>query len=286
MELDDRVIRACFKCKAELNPAIGEWVAKRSSITDKRGYHYSQLYSQYVDPAEILHQYRTTPNRQDFFNLKIGIPYVEAQNRLSVQEVLSLCGSEGIVSNDPGPCFMGVDQGKDLHVVIGKKHPQKAGQIIYISIHKDWEELDHLMANFNIARAVVDALPETRNARSFAEKHKGKVFLNFYKGFFKGFYKWDEQNLILICDRTESLDASHHEIMTGQVILPRLCGIVKEFAQHLHNVAKKLEEEEATGSKRYVYVKLGPDHFRHAFNYEVLARQSFPNISDFLWCFG
>ena len=286
LEVDDRVIRACSKCKSELNPAIGEWVAKCSSITDKRGYHYSQLFSQYVDPAEILHQYRTTTNRQDFFNLKIGIPYVEAENRLSVQEVLSLCGSEGIVSNDPGPCFMGVDQGKDLHVVIGKKHPQKAGQIIYISIHKDWEELDHLMANFNIARAVVDALPETRNARSFAEKHKGKVFLNFYKGFFKGFYKWDEENLILICDRTESLDASHHEIMTGQVILPRLCGIVKEFAQHLHNVAKKLEEEEATGSKRYVYVKLGPDHFRHAFNYEVLARQSFPNISDFLWCFG
>ena len=43
--------------------------------------------------------------------------------------------------------------------------------------------------------------------------------------------------------------------------------------------AKKLEEDEETGSKRYVYVKLGPDHFRHAFNYEAMARQNMPNLS-------
>jgi hypothetical protein len=41
-------------------------------------------------------------------------------------------------------------------------------------------------------------------------------------------------------------------------------------------VAKKLEEDDETGSKRYVYVKLGPDHFRHAYNYEAMARQNCP----------
>jgi len=45
------------------------------------------------------------------------------------------------------------------------------------------------------------------------------------------------------------------------------------FANHLHNVGKKLEEEEETGSKRYIYVKLGDDHYRHAYNYECMARQ-------------
>ena len=39
-------------------------------------------------------------------------------------------------------------------------------------------------------------------------------------------------------------------------------------------MAKKLEEDQETGSKRYVYVRLGPDHFRHAFNYEAMARHS------------
>jgi len=272
LEIDGKVIRACRKCQGELNPSIGEWLAKKPGVMDKRGYHYSQLFSHYVDPGEILHQFRTTNNLTDFYNLKIGVAYVEATNRLSVQEVLALCASDGIASQDQGPCFMGVDQGKDLHVVIGKKHPQKTGKVIHLGSYKDWEELDRLMNIFHVVRCVVDALPETRNARAFAERHKGKVFLNYYSEHQKGRYLWNEKDLTVSCNRTESLDASHNEIMGGQVILPREGEIVREFAQHLHNVAKRLEEDEETGSKRYVYVKLGPDHFRHAFNYEAMAR--------------
>jgi hypothetical protein len=267
------VLRVCDTCGAELNPDLGEWVAKRPTITDKRGYHYSQLFSHYVSPAEILHQFQTTTNLQDFYNLKIGVAWVEAENRLSMAEVLALCSNEGIVSSDPGPCTMGVDQGKDLHVVIGKSWPGWAGKHIHLGIYRDWEELDRLMKAFSVSRCVVDALPETRNARAFAERHRGKVFLNYYQEHQKGRYKWNESDLTVSCNRTESLDASHQEISRGTIILPKECEIVQEFAFHLHNVAKKLEEDEETGSKRYVYVKLGPDHFRHAFNYEAMARQ-------------
>jgi hypothetical protein len=272
--VNDKVIRACQKCHSGLNPSIGHWVAKRSSITDKRGYHYSQLFSHFVDPGDILHQFRTTNNLTDFYNLKIGVAYVEATNRLSIQEVLALCGNDGMSDNDPGLCSMGVDQGKDLHVVIGKRHPSKSGKIVHMGIYKDWNELDRLMKLFHVSRCVVDALPETRNARSFAERHKGKVFLNYYNEHQKGQYAWNEKELIVSCNRTESLDASHREIMEHSIIIPKECEITRTFAHHLHNVAKRLEEDEETGSKRYVYVKLGPDHFRHAFNYEAMARQS------------
>jgi phage terminase large subunit GpA-like protein len=37
LEVDGRVIRACIKCQAELNPSIGEWVPKCPGVTDKRG---------------------------------------------------------------------------------------------------------------------------------------------------------------------------------------------------------------------------------------------------------
>ena len=268
----DKVIRACHKCEAELNPSIGEWVPKKPGVEDKRGYHFSQLFSHYVSPGDILHQFRTTSNMTDFYNLKIGIAHVEAENRLTVQEVLSLCGDQGMASEDEGPCSMGVDQGKDLHVVIGKKHHEKAGKLVHIGIYKDWEELDRLMKNFNINSCVVDALPETRNARAFAERHKDKVYLNYYNEHQKGSYAWNEKELIVQCNRSESLDASHRDIMNRQITLPKECGVIREFAKHLHNVAKKLEENEETGSKRYIYVKLGPDHFRHAYNYECMAR--------------
>ena len=271
LETSKGVTRSCMKCKGELNPSIGEWVAKHPSVKDKRGYHYSQLFSHFVPPEEILHQYRTTNNLTDFYNLKIGIPYVEATNRLSIQEILFLCSDQGIAASDTGPCFMGVDQGKDLHVVIGKRSFQKT-LILHIGVYKDWEELDWLITSFHASRCVVDGLPETRNARAFAERHRGIVYLNYYNEYQKGKYRWNEADLTVQCNRTESLDASHQTILKGEIILPRESDIVRDFALHCHNVAKKLEEDEESGSKRYLYVRLGADHFRHALNYAIIAR--------------
>lgn len=266
---EGRVIRACEKCHSELNPSNGQWVAKYPQNIDVRGYQYSQLWSHFVDPGEILHIYRTTDNITDLYNLKIGIAYVEAENRLSIQDVLRLCSDYRIQSEDNGPCTMGIDQGKGLHVVIGKRD-----RLLHLGVYKDWEDMDPLMRNFHVKRCVVDALPETRAARKFAERHKGRVWLNYYNIHQKGSYAWNEKEFIVQCNRTESLDASHNQVLRGKVIFPsEQSDIMHQFAEHLHNVAKRLEEDEETGSKRYVYLKLGPDHFRHAFNYETMARQ-------------
>ncbi len=172
---------------------------------------------------------------------------------------------------------MGVDQGSDLHVVIGKRHSGKAGQIVHLGVYKDWAELDGLMKSFNVFRCVVDALPETRNARAFAERFKGKVYLNFYNENQKGAYAWREKDLIVSSNRTESLDASHNQVLHADLVLPKECEMTRQFALHLHSVAKRLETEKETGSQRYVYVRLGADHFRHAFNYECMARGTFAN---------
>jgi hypothetical protein len=272
LETGDTVIRACVKCHSELDISRGEWVAKKPGVTDRRGYQYSQLFNAYVEPADLLRKYRTG-SRTNFYNLNLGLPYVEAENRLSVQEVLSLCSDEGIASQDNGPCYMGVDQGKDIHVVIARPEMDTVGRIVHLGIYKDWEELDRFMKNFNVGRCVVDALPETRNARAFALRHKGRVFLNYYNEHQKYSYRWDEGKMTVQCNRTESLDASHRAIQSQEIILPRESDIVQEFAQHLHNVAKKLEEDEETGSKRYIYVKLGPDHFRHSWSYCYMGLQ-------------
>jgi hypothetical protein len=69
------------------------------------------------------------------------------------------------------------------------------------------------------------------------------------------------------------LDASHQEIQKRTVEITRRSGLVETFADHMSATAKRLEEDEETGSKVYRYVKLGPDHYRHAFNYECMARQ-------------
>lgn len=270
----DKVIRICKHCGRKIYPRNGRWVTTVPSRTkDMVGWWISQLNSALVDPKQILEAFQDPKrNLTETYNSKVGMPYVEAKDRLTVQQVLDLCSSYGISDSDHGPCSMGVDQGKDLHVVIGKKG-NPFDKIVHLDVLKDWESLDKLMERFNVFRCVVDALPETRNARAFAERHKGKVFLNYYQIHQKGSYAWNEETLTVTCNRTESLDASHREIVDEIVILPKECEITKEFAEHLHSVAKRLEEDEETGSKRYVYVKLKADHFRHAFNYECMSRQ-------------
>lgn len=272
VELRGEVVRLCMHCRdSALDPARGEWVARRPGVTDRRGYHYSQLFSQYpaAAPDKLLAEFETRNNIQAYYNYKLGLPYIEAENRLSAEEVLALCGSHGIESSDRGPCYMGVDQGSGLHVSIGKRSPDR---LIHLGEYRDWEELDRLMEAFHVVRAVVDWQPEKRPARAFAERHPGRVFLNYYHPSMKGSCRWNEQNLTVDVDRTESLDASHNHLRKGGEVLPRDCGPVREFAAHAHNTARKLEEKD-DGSKVYAWVKLGPDHYRHAYNYMVMARE-------------
>ena len=46
---------------------------------------------------------------------------------------------------------------------------------------------------------------------------------------------------------------------------------MEEFAAHMANDAKRLEEDEDTGAQSYRYIRTGPDHFSLAFTYECLA---------------
>ena len=286
-----RVIRACIKCGAELDPAKGEWVAKRPQITERHGRQWSQLYSQtkMTDPTLILEKFHSTNNLTDFYNLKIGVAYVDAKNRLSKQEVFACCGDGGMFSESDTATYMGVDQGKYLHVVIGKKGKKRGGEIIYIGVHKGnnpndpnddsgWKDLDALMKRFKVGRCVVDAMPSKKNARAFADRFPGRVFMCYYNDNQKGSYKWNEGEKIVQCDRTESLDYSHDVISGQDVTLPRQSDIVDTFADHCHNIAKKLEVDDESGSSKYVYVKLGDDHYRHSFNYLQLCIKDSPEL--------
>ena len=46
---------------------------------------------------------------------------------------------------------------------------------------------------------------------------------------------------------------------------------VEEFAQHMTCDAKVLDEDEATGVKKYRYIRTGQNHFSMAFTYAWLA---------------
>jgi hypothetical protein len=254
----------------------------RPDVKDHAGFTIGHPSASWIDPSLLLREFRETRDLGNFIRIKLGRPYIEAENRPSIAEVLACCGNGGIQDWDLGPCFMGVDQGgkdKDLlHVVIGKAHPVGV-QYVHLWVYKGWEELGRLMKMFRVSRCVIDGLPNQDSARAFARKHKPRVFLSYFSETQKGSYKWDEAQMIVNSNRTEALDASHKEIQGRTMVLPpQDLDLVQTFARHCNAIAKKLEEDEETGSKRYTYIKLGskPDHFRFANCYESMARRDAP----------
>ena len=171
------------------------------------------------------------------------------------------------------PCTMGVDTGRQLHVVISRyiSGSDDRRQVVYLGVHHEYCELDVLMKGFNIGVCVIDALPEVHATREFARRHMGCVFLNYFNEHQKGSPAWNYEDYIVQENRTEALDLSRAAIRNRQVVLPRQSRLVDEFARHLANDAKVLEEDEDTGAMAYRYRRTGVDHFSLAFTYDCLA---------------
>ncbi len=273
---DGTFYRSCPSCDAELDLALGEWVA---DYPDRpiHGYRISQLFSSKVDPGEILREYRRTYNPERFYTLKIGIPWVDVENKLSPHQVLALCGDHGLLERSDRSCTMGVDTGKELHVVVSRRRDPRGEEpkreVIWIGTLHSYEELDSLMDRFDVSTCVIDALPEIHATRAFAERHRGQVWLNYFNEGQKGSYKWDHEQHIVQVNRTEALDAAKKAIRDGEVILPRRVPLLETFAEHLSSDAKKLIEDEETGAKSYRYIRTGTNHFSLAFTYDWIASE-------------
>ena len=226
-----------------------------------------------MDPGEILHEYRTTRFPERFYNLKIGLAWADTQNRLDRMSVLACCGDEGMLERSESRCTMGVDTGRELHVVVSRFLPGGDGkrQVVYIGVHHEYSELDELMKRFQVRRCVIDALPEIHATRDLARRHPGRVWLNYFQESQRGSYRWDREEGIVHENRTEALDASRQVIRDGKVILPRRNRLVEEFADHIAADAKQLVEDEQTGARSYRYIRTGTDHLSLAFTYDCIA---------------
>ena len=269
---DGSFYRACPKCAEELDLAAGEWVADFPS-RDTHGYLISQLFSATVDPGEILGDYRRTRFPDRFYNLKIGLAWADTQNRIDQAAVLACCGEHGLLEESYEPCTMGVDTGKDLHVVISrfKKGGEGLREVIYVGTRSEYAELDELMARFNVDRCVIDALPEIHATRDFANRHSGRVYMNYFQETQRGSYRWDCEEHLAYENRTEALDASRKVVRDRKVVFPRAGRLMQEFAEHMASDVKQLQEDEDTGAKAYRYVRTGTDHFSLAFTHDCIA---------------
>jgi hypothetical protein len=272
---------ACHNCGRPVpiwsGKGSGKWVADLPSNSDfMHGYQHSQLTSVYNDPLEILKAFRNPPegNLADVYRLRLGLPYIAAEDRLTKAQVLNCCGYAPQAFNHRGPCAMGVDVGKIKHVVIGPKIGKNQFQLVRVARLSEWDDIMDLAIKCGVKSAVVDIRPYEDSAREFQKKaarHGIKVYLCEYKETTPNGTVYNDNTGIVAVNRTEIFDATHRMTTTeGMLTIPRYCEEIEEFAKQMCGAFKVLETNKKTGTSIYRY-KGKNEHYRNALNYFKLA---------------
>ena len=274
---------SCKKCGKEVFIRDGEWVPQvKSNSNYMHGYHWSQLTSVFNDPLDILRQYRDPPhgNLADVIRLRLGLPYIAAEDRLTKAQVLECCDAQPMQFNHKGPCAAGVDVGKIKHIVIGPKVGKDQYKLVKMSRLSKWDDILDLFRKFNVKSAVVDIRPYEDSAREFqkkAQKMGIKVYLCEYKENATNDYVYNDNTGIVSANRTQIFDATHRLTTNRKFEIPRYDDEVEEFAKQMCGAYKILETNKKTGTSVYRY-KGKNEHYRNALNYYTLAARG-PRLS-------
>ena len=272
---------ACPKCGKPVpfwqGDGTGKWERTIHDDSLMHGYHWSQLTSVYNDPADILKDFLDPPqgNIDDVYRLRLGLPHVQAEDKLSTGVVRECCGKDLMAQKFRGPCAMGVDVGKTFHVIIGIRTGTRHYEIVKLARVKEWNDIHDLARRFNVKSAVVDIRPYEDGARTFQKEESYRCFLCEYTESSTIGTLFNDASGIVKANRTEICDRSHDVIADRFLKIPREGTEVDMFIKQTCNAAKVLEDNKRTGQQIYRYrsVGTGGDHYRHALNYFLLASE-------------
>jgi hypothetical protein len=298
---DPNVKRSFLKCKdcqGKLNHEekpdflkYGKWIPTVTVEEDHRSFYINQMYSYTVNPGELALAYFLGLGDEaamvEFHNSKQGLPYIPDGGQVTESEIDNAVrnyfketqrpdlGSDRLI-------VMGVDQGKMLHIVIMEFTLQSGGDLNAAMFGKllwegkvpgdDFGNLDPLMREWQVKACVLDADPQINDARRFARRFPGYVWLCRYRSGVTGkeisIGDEDSSAPIATVDRTNWFDASMGRFHSDRVILP--ADLSLEFREHIKAMVRTYEKD-PQGNPKAVYLNTGPDHFAHAFNYAEIA---------------
>jgi len=210
---DKRVHESYLKCKEcqkkldhKMKPEwlnSGFWiVGDKQANPDHRGFHVSQLYSFTVSPGELVsYHFKGLGDEmamKEFHNSRLGLPYIGDGAKVT-EDDLNRCLRRHS-KEDPRPevggrriVTMGVDQGKWSYVSINEWifpdwsldiNASAHGKLLWEGkfFEDEWDtRLDELMREWQVLACVIDADPWPMEARRFARRFPGYVWLCRYR---------------------------------------------------------------------------------------------------------
>lgn len=296
----------CRHCDEFLpDPQLGEW---RGQYPEKEilSIHFPQFLSPTISARDLIEAYYNADDMKNFYNRKLGKPYLDPTTTPVNLEMLNACAAlgmqMGLVWKDRGVnTFMGIDQMGQFNVVlIAERLP--TGHMAIIHAREIYDEdpfavCDDLMLQYGVQVCVVETLPNYNDAKRFAGRHPGKVFLAGYARIEDEMLRWgdsvpnkqerktDEQErdrYTVTLDQYKAMQVALKRIQNQVCIFPDPKGLVQEVKDKgivkqvailkdvvfLHFTRTALiaepDEEERKFRRRVVKVGLDP-HFSYAF---------------------
>jgi len=276
-----------------LSPDEASWqVTSTEADESHRSWYINQLYSYTVTPGEIVTAYFRGQGDEaaqcEFHNSKLGMPFIPDGGQVVESELEEAIANH--TKNDARPAtggertiVMGIDQGKMNHIVVVEYFVTEYGYDLNAAAHakilwegklpgEDFTLLDQLMREFQILACVIDADPQINDARRFARRFPGYIWLCRYRRGVTGkemqISEEEDGAPILTCDRTNWLDATLGRFHSDRIWLP--ADVSMEFREHMKNLVRTYERDENNNPKA-TYLTTGNDHFAHALCYAEMS---------------
>jgi len=296
----------CKECKHKLDQkakpeflATGIWqpTDRRVLKEESRGFYINQLYSSTVTASEMVIAYHRGLGDEamatQFHCSKLGVPFIGEGAQIT-DEMLEHCLKEHTINDlRPQTCgrviTMGVDQGKVGNISIVEwlfdRRPGSdinaaaIGKLLWFGkfvgeSEEGWNYLDDLMREWQVLAAVVDADPFLNDARRFAKRFYGHVWLTQYR---RGktareiaISEEDTGAPMARVDRTSWFGCvmGRFKANPPRILLPR--DISLEYRDHIKSMVRTYKEDE-TGNLAATYENMGPDHYAHSLLYSEIG---------------
>ena len=258
---------------------------------DHRSFYINQMYSYTVTPHDLaLAYFRGIGDEAamvEFHNSKQGLPYIPDGGQVTESEIdVSI---QNYFKEEQRPdigtdrCIvMGIDQGKFNNIVVVEfllngtmdLNASAFAKVLWMGKRPgdDFTNLDPLMREWQVRACVIDADPQINDARRFAKRFPGYVYLCRYRRGVTGkelaLSEEDSGSPIVTVDRTNWLDASMGRFHSDRLSLP--ADVPLEFKDHIKAMVRTYEKDDQ-GNPKALYLNTGPDHYAHAFNYAEIA---------------
>lgn len=298
--------------------------------------HFPQFLSPTISAREIITKYYNADDMKNFWNRVLGKPYTDPSQVPVNLEMLNACATEGMRLGvkwlDRGrDCYMGIDQMGSYNVVListrlttGHMAIVHAEEILTKPTPENpdvspFDRCSELMRQYGVQVCVVETLPNYNDAKRFANRHPGKVFLAGYGDMKEDMLRWgdtpkdsrserrtdeeEQDKYTVILDQYKCMQVALARIKSKTTVFPDPTGLVQEVYDkgtkgelvrmallkervflHFTRTGLVAEKDEEQKKFRRKVIKIGIDpHFSYAYMLLVVAWARAHGTSGFIF---